>query len=83
MPATLLLLLLCAFNTIWLSAANTCPSPPGLPGRDGRDGRDGIPGPVGPPGPSGSNGNCEVSEQNLLGMGGVRLMQVLFSNLFL
>ena len=56
-----LLLLLCAGNCVWLSAAssyNSCQSPPGLPGRDGRDGRDGAPGPAGPPG---SPGRCEVS----------------------
>ena len=57
-----LLLLLCAGNCVWLSAAssyNSCQSPPGLPGRDGRDGRDGAPGPAGPPG---SPGRCDVSE---------------------
>ena len=64
-PAMLaaLLLLLCASNCVWLSAAgscNTCQSPPGLPGRDGRDGRDGVPGTAGPPGPP---GHCEVSKQ--------------------
>ena len=66
MPTTLLLLV-CAFNTIWLSAANTCSSHklPGLPGRDGRDGRDGMPGPAGPPGPSGSPGQCEVNEHTV------------------
>ena len=72
MPTILLLLLVCAFNTIRLSAANTCSSPPGLPGRDGRDGRDGMPGPAGPPGPSGSPGQCEVyvSEQAVfIGLG--------------
>ena len=59
---TALLLLLCAGNSVWLSAAssyNSCQSPPGLPGRDGRDGRDGAPGPAGPPG---SPGCCDVSE---------------------
>ena len=72
MPTTLLLLLLCAFNTIWLSAASTCSNRklPGLPGRDGKDGRDGMPGPAGPPGPSGSPGQCEVREQAvLIGLG--------------